>query len=432
MQKRSRKWVWFIFIVFQALIGTCVGLFALSTEKVETYPSGTTVQSVDIGRLTYDEAKATLADHYDFLINQGKLTLEVNSSEYIISNKDIDLRFDVAGTLDGISEDLSRDALNQLIAGETEPKSYPPVVAFNTGKLTAALEKGFKAYEKDPVPDTYQIKDGQLVYTPKITGIRIDYAALEKLISPDILDLSTDVLTIDPNDGSIFKAFAGEETGLKDLFNTIVSHSAIPLGAANRDEASQIMKSLIGKVFLPGESIKLSGMVDLSGAYTEGRRDMINRTATAVYQAFLPIQGINIINRRQSEITLPYSEAGLEAVIEGDNGDLELKNDTDHELMLLGEIRNGSIELYVVSGEEIPNGVLIAQKKDIVSPPVIYNVNGELKEGETKVISEGSEGFSVDIGRVIGNEREELYTDRYEPVSKVVEVSGEPINTGLK
>ena len=432
MQKQSQKWIWLLFIIFQALIGTCVGLFALSNEKVETYPYGTYVQTTDIGRLTYGEAKAELIEYYDLLIAQSKLTLMINGSEFSIAYKDIDVNFDASGTLDNISKDLSRNALNQLIAGESEPKSYLPVVTFNTGKLAAVLEKGFEGYEKIPVPDVCEVKDGQLVYTPERAGIKINYAALEKKISPFIISLSLDSLTIDPNDGDIFNSFLGEDSGRKEKFNTIVSHSGIPLGAANQDEAMEMVRSLNGKVFMPGESVKFSGMVDLSDINTEGRQDLIDRTATAIYQAFLPISGIKVINRRQSDNIPPYSEAGLEAVIRGENGDMELNNDTDHPLLLLGEILNGSIALYVVSDGDIPSGVLIAQRKDIVPPPVIYNVNGELKKDETRIISEGSEGFSVDVGRVIGNDREDLNTDRYEPVSKVVEVGGNPLSTGTK
>lgn len=131
-------------------------------------------------------------------------------------------------------------------------------------------------------------------------------------------------------------------------------------------------------------------------------------------------------------MALPYAEPGLEAVISGENGDLVLENATGQTLMLLCEIKDKSLNCYVISPEDIPSGVLVAYKKDIVDPPVIYSVNGELKKGESRIVSEGREGFTIQVERIIGNDREVLYTDKYDPVSRVVEVGDSPLQKGSK
>ena len=100
--------------------------------------------------------------------------------------------------------------------------------------------------------------------------------------------------------------------------------------------------------------------------------------------------------------------------------------------MLLCEIRDKSLHCYVISPENIPSGVLVAHKKDVVEPPVIYSVNSDLKKGETRIVTEGREGFTIHVERVIGNDRGTLYTDRYDPVSRVVEVGDSPLQKGSK
>ena len=66
-------------------------------------------------------------------------------------------------------------------------------------------------------------------------------------------------------------------------------------------------------------------------------------------------------------------------------------------LMLLCEIRDKSLHCYVISPENIPSGFCSAQK-DVVEPPVIYSVNSTSK-GETRIVTEGREGFTIHVER---------------------------------
>ena len=239
-------------------------------------------------------------------------------------------------------------------------------------------------------------------------------------------------MVIEQDDPEIFVAFSSDNGEDKEAFKFIVSSAHIRLAETDRNEEEGILEGLNGSIIPSGEMVQLSKMLDLSGLTLEGRQDLVNRTATAVYQAFLPIEGITPVNRRPSEMVLPYSEPGLEAVISGENGDLVLENSTGQTLMLLCEIRDKSLHCYVISPENIPSGVLVAHKKDVVEPPVIYSVNSDLKKGETRIVTEGREGFTIHVERVIGNDRGTLYTDRYDPVSRVVEVGDSPLQKGSK
>jgi hypothetical protein len=234
------------------------------------------------------------------------------------------------------------------------------------------------------------------------------------------------------DDPEVFAAVTSDPKEKDEVYRFVVSSSRIRLGETDRNTEEEILEGLNGSIIPPGEMVQLSKMLDLSGLALEGRQDLVNRAATAVYQAFLPIKGITPINRRPSEIVLPYSEPGLETVICGENGDLVLENATGQSLMLLCEIKDKSLCCYVVSPGNIPGGVLIAHKKDVVEPPVIYSVSSELNKGETRVVSEGQEGFTIQVERIIGNDRETLYTDRYDPVSRLVEVGDSPLQKSPK
>ena len=432
MRKQTKKPAWILFVLLQALLGSCTGIFALSGYRVNTLPDDTYAKGINIGGLDFQEAKARLEDYNSFLMDKGRVEILVGQDRHIISYDQIDARIDVEKTLDRIFGELSGNAVNTLVTGGSAETVHEPVASFNTGKLSAEIEKFFSQYNREPVPDSYRIEDGELVYSPEISGVRVDYAALVERIGAHINSLSQEAVEIRQDDPEVFAAVTSDPKEKDEVYRFVVSSSRIRLGETDRNTEEEILEGLNGSIIPPGEMVQLSKMLDLSGLALEGRQDLVNRAATAVYQAFLPIKGIKPINRRPSEIVLPYSEPGLETVICGENGDLVLENATGQSLMLLCEIKDKSLCCYVVSPGNIPGGVLIAHKKDVVEPPVIYSVSSELNKGETRVVSEGQEGFTIQVERIIGNDRETLYTDRYDPVSRLVEVGDSPLQKSPK
>jgi len=432
MKKQSRKQAWMFLILIQAFMGTCVGLSALSGYEIETLPAATYVSDIPIGGLDYQQARARLQEYNELLMSKGRVEIAVNQDHHIISYEQIDAYLDVDKTLDRIFSELSRNALNSFIAGGDPQSVHEAVVVFNAGKLAAEAEKIFSQYHREPVAETYRMEDGRLIYSPGISGVKVDYEALGKRLSAHIQSLSQEVLTIDPQAPEIFTVYAHEASETGESFRYIVSASRVGLDETDQAWAETFLAGLDGYVIPQGGRLQLSRILDLSNLAMEGRQDLVNRAATAVYQAFLPIKGITTVNRRPSRYPLPYSEPGLEAVIEGENGDLVLENETGQSLMLLYEIKDKALHCYVVAPEDIPSGVLFALKKDIVEPPEIYTVSDSLKKGEKRIVSEGQEGFTVQVERIIGNDREKLYTDTYAPVSRVIETGDSPLMKGSK
>lgn len=432
MNKQTKKPAWMIMILIQALLGTCIGFSALSRYQIETLPDGTCVNDIHIGGLRIKEARTRLQEYHDYLASKGRIEIAVGQDRYIITYEQIDAYLDVDETLNAIFKELSGNALNSFIAGRHAQTAHHAVVPFNEGKLSAELEKIFSQYDREPVPDSYRVEDGKLIYSPGTSGIRVDYDALRQRVSARIESLCQDVLALDPEDPEIFVVYNPDNMAGAGSFRHIVSSSRIELGETDQSETEAVLKELDGSMIPSGGRLQLSKMLDLSNMAQEGRKDLVDRAATAVYQAFLSIKGITTINRMPSEIPLPYADPGLEAVIQGEDGDLILENDTGQPLMLLCELRDKSLQCYVIAPEDIPSGILAAVKKDVVAPPEIYTVSDDLGKGETRIVSKGQEGFTVDVERIIGNDREKLYTDTYDPVSRVIEVGANPLQKGSK
>jgi len=421
---------WLLFIAVQIIVGACAGFLAVSLIQSASVPVSTSVGTISVGDLNMDQAKAKLKDYYDLFARQSKLVIKIDEYETTIRFKDIDMQFDAEKTLDNISRD-AKGAISRFISGSSSTSQYSPVFTINEGKLSACIEEIFNVYESPAVPEAYSIKGGAIVYQPAVDGIKADFAALQKKVGDHILATPDKPLVLSLSDKTLFKPVPAE-ADTKGQFGALVSSARIPLGDKGAESARAVFENINGRVYQAGEQIVLSELVDYAQYNGEAGRDFVNRIATAFYQSMLPIKGMKVINRRNAKFPVPYAEPGLEAVIEGENGDLKLENQTGQALMLLSEIEEDALVLYVVAADEIPAGILISQKRDITPPPVIESVNTELEKGETRVLSEGNEGFTAYVSLVIGNEREELYSDQYEPVSRVVEVGPEKIKTGSK
>lgn len=428
MRKINRGWL--IFIAIQILIGTAAGFIAVSLTKSEIIPAGVMIGNVSVGDMSYKDAEKAIKEYYDLFSKQSGLSLSIDDHQTLIPFREIDLRFDAQKTMESI-RNQTENPISRFVSGHSASVVFIPVFTFNAGKLSASLERLFNVYEKDAVTEKYTVREGQLLHQPAQNGVEIQYPVLQQKISSHLLADPLSPLILSSSDTTIFSSVAASGTIEAD-YDTIVSYSKVPLGQANEAMALEVLEKMNGSLCSPTERIMLSRMLDLTLFSGDSGLDFLNRFSTAVYQAFLPLDGIQIANRRHAKYPVPYAEPGTEAIIEGENPDLQLINNTGKSLMLLGEIVDGQLSFYVIATDELPAGILVTQKSKIMPPPVIESVNPELSQGESRVLSEGAEGFTVTVSRIIGNDRSELYEDRYEPVSKVVERGPASLKTGSK
>ena len=102
----------------------------------------------------------------------------------------------------------------------------------------------------------------------------------------------------------------------------------------------------------------------------------------------MPLDGIKVLNRKPAERPVPYARAGLEVVIEGEEADLVLKNETGSDLLILAELSDKEFKLYIISPGPVKTGTI--EVKEGLRPSVITIVNESLSPNTTRVVSEES------------------------------------------
>ena len=431
MIKVMKKFIWIFVITAQILSGTALGMIYLSAIEIGSISANITADGLSLKDMTYIEAAEAIDGHFSEQFKNSKLTIEVGGQIFSIPYSDFDVSIDRNKTIEELKKVVPNDGISMLFLSPAKEVAFNPVITFNSGKLQRECESIFSQFVQEPIPEKYSVEDSALLYFPQVPGKKVDYSLLENEILNYLNSFAGDPLKIDPENSPIFAEVTSGESK-EENFTIIVSKAEIPFDIELTDKLAKNIEKLNGAVFKNGEGIALGSILDFSQFSDNVEKDALNRIASGVYQSLLSIEGIKTVKRIPSRQPVSFTEAGLEAVIEGENPDLVMKNETNASLMLLTKIEDKAATFFVISPKELKSGILIVQKTDELPPPVITSVNNNLPGNKTKVVSEGVPGFTASVSRIIDNDRVELYRDKYDPISRVIETGIKPDISGDK
>jgi hypothetical protein len=427
--KFTNKSIWALLIIIQIILGTGASLLLLSATKTDSGVVSFKAGEIELNGVTVEYAREVISDYYTEQINNGELKIEINGIPFSIPYQDIDVNVDIDKTIENIKNRMPENGFEKLFSGSISYDAAP-VFTYNSGKLIRRCEELLSHYKTEPVGEFYKIENGSLTLVPGIPGLSIDYKKLEQELRA-LIFASDGPFKININDSPVvIKKLA--EPVYKEPFNTLVSNSNIEFDSDLNEKVINAKNSFDCIIVENNHELRLDTILDFSLFSGDMEEDLLNRLATALYQAALPIDGIKVLNRKPAQKAVSYAEPGLEAVIEGEGANLVLKNETGKPLMLLSDITLDKFYIYVASTGDIATGTITVEKKDIVPPPVITVVNTSLSPKVTRVVSEGIPGYTAYVTRTINGKTEEISRDKYQPVSRTVETGAKPVSSSSK
>ncbi len=404
-------------------------MLLLSATKTDSGVVSFKAGEIELNGVTVEYAREVISDYYTEQINNGELKIEINGIPFSIPYQDIDVNVDIDKTIENIKNRMPENGFEKLFSGSISYDAAP-VFTYNSGKLIRRCEELLSHYKTEPVGEFYKIENGSLTLVPGIPGLSIDYKKLEQELRA-LIFASDGPFRININDSPVvIKKLA--EPVYKEPFNTLVSNSNIEFDSDLNEKVINAKNSFDCIIVENNHELRLDTILDFSLFSGDMEEDLLNRLATALYQAALPIDGIKVLNRKPAQKAVSYAEPGLEAVIEGEGANLVLKNETGKPLMLLSDITLDKFYIYVASTGDIATGTITVEKKDIVPPPVITVVNTSLSPKVTRVVSEGIPGYTAYVTRTINGKTEEISRDKYQPVSRTVETGAKPVSSSSK
>ncbi|WP_051412169.1 VanW family protein [Halonatronum saccharophilum] len=148
------------------------------------------------------------------------------------------------------------------------------------------------------------------------------------------------------------------------------------------------------------------------------------KVASALYNLAI-LSNLEVVERHSHGMPIPYVPPGRDSALAYDYKDLKFKNTTDGPILIWGEVIGDDLYLALYGTQPPPS---VTWKQKIIETegfPTIKKKTKRLKEGEEKVVIQGTKGITIKSWLLIEysngrKERKNLGVDSYNPRPRVV------------
>lgn len=344
--------------------------------KRNTMLDGVTVNGIDVGGLTIDEARVKVALALDTQKNQMRVSVtlgdatEVFSAETIPTTDDLDRVLSEAFGI--VREDNGFDAVSREVeAIKANGRDFPVTLAFDESALKAAVDAFAAKTEVQPQNATvaYNKDSNSLDYIADVTGKTVDRDALVAALQ-------------NAGSGDTIEAPVTEtqaEIKLDDIKSKYVLRSTMTTdySSSNKNRKENIrhgaMDLLTGTVVHPGEVFSMNGCLGvrkndghwkLATAYQQGKHvpeygGGVCQISTTLYNAAV-MSDMEIVFRQNHSMPVGYISKGLDATINsvGNIIDFKFKNSSKSDIIIIANAtgKKLTIEIWGIPLIEDSNG----------------------------------------------------------------------------
>ncbi|WP_297428164.1 VanW family protein [Clostridium sp.] len=446
-------------IVGLVVIGAVVfAVYLLSINKVvkswdnKIYP-GVTVQGVDLGGMTKEEAQNKLAESFNSAIEKKKLSILIGNKQYELIYSNINPQYDINGTVEhaydfGKENGILKKYMNIKSDG-SKKNDIPLGFFYNEEKLKAYEEKIKSDATKSAANATITIKGNNFSITPETEGQTVSLETLDKQLKESIKGtLNSDdkvEIEVETTKPKITKEDLSKIKGLMGKFSTNYSTST-PGRCNNIEIATSVVN---GTIVMPGEVFSFNDVVgprtvergyQEAGTYVGNKVEPgigggICQVSTTLYRAAMKAN-LRSLERTNHSMAVGYAQPGLDATVSYGYIDYKFKNTYDFPIYIQG-ITSGKVLSYNIYGDPSAlNGrtydmvseiIETIQPETKVVPDSSLPVGKEEKDG-TGVTGYKARSYQVTYEKGVEINRELISNDTYASVGVVIRKGTQEVN----
>ncbi len=353
------------------IVCSSVGFASYSENKrmksvVETdviYP-GISINNVDVGGLTAEEALAKLDETFSPDLQQKHISVDGDGQHLDLTFKQIDAKYDFAPAVNEAWEYARNGSLkhryDQIEALKATPKAitYEPVYTYNADLVQKTITDFASKLGTPPVNATLTRSRGKFSITPEQPGTAADIPETLKRV---------ETLIAARTDGEVEVAFVEvlPEVTSKDFDNAtslIGSFTTTYTGTLDnpRNINIQTAASKINDfVVYPGEVFSTNDVfgamtydngyrpapVIVSGKLQDDYGGGVCQVSSTLYNALLFAE-LDIVERQNHSLKVGYTDYGFDATLAGTYIDLKFRNNTEYPVF---------IESYLTGNQVVVN-----------------------------------------------------------------------------
>ena len=406
-----------------------------------TYFAGVTVDGMDLGGMTREEAqtlfadkKAQTASEFSLIVASGEKRWRITSSEVPVSfNADTILAqaYNVGrvGTLE--------ERYAQIQQAQQEGMRYVTGFTYDRDAVDALVEvigNSLDTEAKDATLDAFDPNNHTFTFTKESSGYQIDREQLRSDILAALDERAYDRVII-PQGQSVAPDVTLDQ--LQGLFGKIASYTTTTTKDRDRNTNIAISaEALNGRMVLPGETLSFNGCTGqrtgekgyreagaiAGGVLVDDTGGGVCQTSSTLFNAVVRAD-LEIVERSAHSWPSSYVEKGEDATVNWPSLDFVFRNNGEFPVFVVAWYADQKVTVEIY-GKMLDGGMTIDLESEVTktikpSDDVLWVRDESLPVGTTKSGRQKRTGYVVDTYKVYkdaeGNEiaRKKLWTTTY-------------------
>lgn len=453
---KQRK-IMLLIAAFVVVASAAVAAYSISINDIvkqwdtKIYP-GVTVQGIDLGGMTKEEAEDKLAETFETAIGKKKLSIIIGDKQYELIYSDIIPNYDVDGAVEqaynvGKQNGIIKKYMT-IKNGDSKKNNITLGFSYDEDKLKAYEEKLQKDVTQSAKDATISIDKGNIIVKPETVGKTISLEVLDQKlkenINGDIDSINEVTVEAETAKPRVTKEDLSKVKGVMGSFS-----SSYATSAPGRSKNIEIATSAInGTVVMPGEIFSFNDIVgprtiergyQEAGTYVGNKVEPgigggICQVSTTIYRAAMKAN-LRSVERTNHSMVVGYAEPGLDATVSYGYLDYKFKNTYDFPIYIQGSTA-GKVMTYNIYGDPSAlNGKtynMINEVLETIPPETKIVPDNTLPEG--KEVSEGvgmtgykARSYQITYENGVEVNREVVSTDNYASVGIIIKKGTQPV-----
>ena len=410
----------------------------------QTFYEGTTVEGVDVSKMTLSNALDYWRDRVEARNAERTVRLDDGTS---ITAGELGYSSDYASVLTTAWSHGRSGTLEERFAMASSRMQNPAAYAIHRTRYSDALVDQFVQMQalkidREPVDASvaeFKVETYEFTFNPSSAGWKLDTEALRRDVISALEAGGGDVtLSVEEQPPEISTEQIGEMYGLIDYAITNANSSS----KARLNNITLAMSMINGTKLAPGETFSFNGAVGQrtsargfrkapaysGGEVTEEIGGGICQVSTTLFNAAVKAD-MQIDERHNHSLTVHYVDKGKDATVDWGNQDLRFTNTSPDDIYICCYLTDDKRVRFGIFGRLLPGGEKITL--DAVTVKVNkfeteYQPDPSLPHGKLVVSQEGRDGYKAEAYKVrwdaAGNElsRELLCTSIYKTKNEIV------------
>lgn len=417
--------------------------YAAITQNVaqNTYYPGVTVDGVELGGMTREEAGALFGSRQQEASSAFSLVVQAGERKWRITSDEVPMTFDAQTVLDEAYNIGRYGTLEERLAAIDDAKTNG--AAFTTGfsydrtaidRLVEIIADSLEYDATDATLAAFDVQTRTFTFSEAKPGYRVNRTALQEDILAALDEGAYDRVIVPKGEQvepTITKSQLVGQFGLISSFTTTTTK--------DRDRNNNIEISaaaLNGRMVKPGDTMSFN---DCTGQRTgeKGYREAgaiaggvlvddtgggVCQTSSTLFNAVVRAD-LEIVKRSAHSWPSSYVNKGEDATVNWPSLDFVFRNNGDYPVFVIAWYENQTVTVQIY-GKLLPNGQTVDLESEVIKTikpddAVLYTLDASLPVGTRKAGRKKRTGYVVDTYKVYkdasGNvtEKKKLWTTTY-------------------